>query len=176
MPGHRLTRRPHLESVLPDELAEVHVLTVPTFTTVQRLGVFPVMPAEPRTAWNLLPHSPVDDEHTAANGLDFLECTISLCAALNGRKEVIRGFSNRLLRVWECTKGSRIFRRWSVQQVIIKLSDEMYAELQSVSEDVLEMCYSAERWATEAVESALASRRLPRVRVNYEKPIQSRDE
>ena len=59
-----------------------------------------------------------------------------------------------------------------MQQVTIKLSDELYSELQRVSEDVLEMCYSPERWATEAVESALASRRLPRVRA-YEKPIQS---
>ena len=47
-----------------------------------------------------------------------------------------------------------------MQQVIIKLSDEMFAELQSVSEDALEMCYSQEKWATETVESALASRRL----------------
>lgn len=51
-----------------------------------------------------------------------------------------------------------------MQQVTIKLSDEMYTELPSVSQDVLEMCYSPEKWATEAVESALATRRLPRAK------------
>jgi len=51
-----------------------------------------------------------------------------------------------------------------MQRVTVNLSDELFAELQSVSEDVLEMCYSPEKWATEAVESALATRRLPRVR------------
>jgi hypothetical protein len=52
-----------------------------------------------------------------------------------------------------------------MQQITIKLSDDLYAELLSASSDVLEMCYSPERWATEAVESALASRRLPRVKL-----------
>ena len=51
-----------------------------------------------------------------------------------------------------------------MQRVTVNLSDELFAELQSVSEDVLEMCYSPEKWATEAVESALATRRLPRAR------------
>jgi hypothetical protein len=50
------------------------------------------------------------------------------------------------------------------RQVIVTLSDALYAELESVSEDVLELCYSPERWATEALEAALATRRLPRVR------------
>lgn len=49
-------------------------------------------------------------------------------------------------------------------RIAIDLSDELYRELQRVSEDVLEMCYSPERWATEAVESALATRRLPRAK------------
>jgi hypothetical protein len=48
--------------------------------------------------------------------------------------------------------------------VTITLSDELYAELASVSEDVLEQCYSPEKWAREALESAIATRRLPRVR------------
>jgi hypothetical protein len=55
-----------------------------------------------------------------------------------------------------------------MQQVTIKLSDEMYAELQRVCDDVRETCYSPEKWATEALESALATRRLPRVKSEYE--------
>ena len=60
-----------------------------------------------------------------------------------------------------------------MQCVTIPLSDELYMELQRVSEDVLEHGYTPQMWAKEAVESALATRRLPRVRLNYEKPIQS---
>jgi predicted transcriptional regulator len=53
-----------------------------------------------------------------------------------------------------------------MQQVTIEMSDEMFRELQRVSEDVLEMCYSPERWAQEALEAALATRRLLRVRAH----------
>ena len=53
--------------------------------------------------------------------------------------------------------------RPGMQQVVIKVSDERYAELESVSADVLEPCHTPERWCTEAVESALATQRLPRV-------------
>ena len=61
-----------------------------------------------------------------------------------------------------------------MQQVTIKLSDALYRELQSVSEDVREQCLSPERWAAEALEAALATRRLPRVCWSQnEKPIQS---
>jgi len=52
-----------------------------------------------------------------------------------------------------------------MQCVTIPLSDELYRELQRVSEDVLEMCYSPERWAQEALEAALATRRLPRLKL-----------
>jgi hypothetical protein len=55
-----------------------------------------------------------------------------------------------------------------MQQVVINLNDELFAELKSVSSDVLELCYSPEKWATEAVESALATRRLPRVRIGHD--------
>jgi len=51
-----------------------------------------------------------------------------------------------------------------MQQVIVKLSDEMYKELQRVSDDMLEMGFTPERCATEMVESVLATRRLPRVK------------
>ena len=63
-----------------------------------------------------------------------------------------------------------------MQCVTIPLSDELYRELESVSEDVLEQGYTPQMWAKEALEAALASRRLPRVRWSQnEKPIQSRD-
>ena len=47
--------------------------------------------------------------------------------------------------------------------LIIKLNPELYSELETASRNVYEMGYGPERWATEAVEAALASRRLPRV-------------
>lgn len=46
-------------------------------------------------------------------------------------------------------------------QITITLNDELYRELQRVSADVREMGYSPERWASELVESELATRRLP---------------
>jgi hypothetical protein len=55
--------------------------------------------------------------------------------------------------------------RGVMAQVTIKLSDEMYAELESAAADVHELGFTPERWAEEAVESALASRRLPRVKL-----------
>ena len=48
-------------------------------------------------------------------------------------------------------------------KVIITLPDKLYAELQSVAEDVNEHGFTPLRGATEALEAALASRRLPRV-------------
>ena len=50
----------------------------------------------------------------------------------------------------------------------IKLNPELYSELETASRNVYEMGYGPERWATEAVEAALASRRLPRVAVTVE--------
>ena len=48
-------------------------------------------------------------------------------------------------------------------QVTITLNDELYRELQSASQAMLEMGYTPARFATEIVESDLASRRLPKV-------------
>ena len=50
-----------------------------------------------------------------------------------------------------------------MQQVTIKLSDALYRELENAASNTLEMGFGPERWATEALEAALASRRLPRV-------------
>jgi hypothetical protein len=52
--------------------------------------------------------------------------------------------------------------------LIIKLNPVLYSELETASRNVYEMGYGPERWATEAVEAALASRRLPRVAVGLE--------
>jgi hypothetical protein len=50
----------------------------------------------------------------------------------------------------------------SVRQITITLPDELYVELQTVSSECTkEMGFGPETWAQEAVESALASRRLP---------------
>jgi hypothetical protein len=51
-----------------------------------------------------------------------------------------------------------------MQRVTITLNDELFAELQRASEDMLEIGFGPERFATEAVESVLATRRLPRVK------------
>jgi hypothetical protein len=51
-----------------------------------------------------------------------------------------------------------------VRQITITLSDELYTELESASTNVREHGFGPETWAQEAVESALADRRLPRVK------------
>lgn len=50
-----------------------------------------------------------------------------------------------------------------MREVVLSLSDGMFAELEAVAGRVHEMGFGPEQWATEAVESVLASRRLPRV-------------
>lgn len=50
-----------------------------------------------------------------------------------------------------------------MQQVIIKRSDEPYVGLEIAFADALKPCYTPERWCIEAVESALPTRRVPRV-------------
>jgi len=50
-------------------------------------------------------------------------------------------------------------------QLLIVLPDALYTELQEVSAEVKDLTYSPACWAAEAVEAALASRRLPRVRI-----------
>jgi hypothetical protein len=49
-----------------------------------------------------------------------------------------------------------------MREITIKLPDELYTELQTVSSECTkEMGFGPEQWAGEAVESALATRRLP---------------
>ncbi len=50
-----------------------------------------------------------------------------------------------------------------MRKITIQLSDALYSELAEVSAGVREHGYSADMWAAEAVESALAARRLPKV-------------
>ena len=52
--------------------------------------------------------------------------------------------------------------------LVIKLNPELFSELEIASRHVCEMGFGPERWATEAIEAALASRRLPRVAVTVE--------
>jgi hypothetical protein len=52
--------------------------------------------------------------------------------------------------------------------LVITLNPELYSELETASRHVCEMGFGPEKWATEAIESALASRRLPRVAVGLE--------
>jgi predicted transcriptional regulator len=47
-----------------------------------------------------------------------------------------------------------------MQRVTLNLSDEMYAELQSVASSVHVLGFTPEKWAEEAIESVLATRRL----------------
>jgi hypothetical protein len=49
-----------------------------------------------------------------------------------------------------------------MKALTIHLQDELYAELVEVSAPHREMTFGPEQWAQEAVESALAVRRLPR--------------
>jgi hypothetical protein len=48
-------------------------------------------------------------------------------------------------------------------RVTITLSDELFAELERVSAGANDLGFGPETWAQEAVESALATRRLPGV-------------
>jgi hypothetical protein len=52
-----------------------------------------------------------------------------------------------------------------MRAVTINLPDALFAELETASSNVHEFGFTPERFAQEAVESALASRRLPRVRL-----------
>ena len=51
----------------------------------------------------------------------------------------------------------------TMPRLIISLSDELFRELQAASSAAHEMLCTPETWAQEAVESAIASRRLPNV-------------
>ena len=48
-------------------------------------------------------------------------------------------------------------------QITIFLPDEMHAELKAVSAEINEMGFGPDKWAQECIESALATRRLPRM-------------
>lgn len=50
-----------------------------------------------------------------------------------------------------------------MKQITITLHDEMYAELEDVSAGCRELGFSPAKWAQEAVEAVLATRRLPRM-------------
>jgi hypothetical protein len=49
-----------------------------------------------------------------------------------------------------------------MRNITIALPEELFSELQSASADIHEQGFTPERWAQEAVESVLATRRLPR--------------
>lgn len=49
-----------------------------------------------------------------------------------------------------------------MQQITIALRDELYAELVQAAAATRERAFGPEHWAEEAVEAALATRRLPR--------------
>lgn len=51
-------------------------------------------------------------------------------------------------------------------QVTIELHEDLYAELEAVSAEQSELGFTPARWAQEAVEVMLATRRLPRVVVD----------
>jgi hypothetical protein len=55
-----------------------------------------------------------------------------------------------------------------LRKIIIALPEELFSELQAASADIHEMGFTPERWAQEAVESVLATRRLPRVRTSVQ--------
>ena len=48
-----------------------------------------------------------------------------------------------------------------MQSVVINLPDVLYAELETAAASVRELGFRAETWAQEAVEAALATRRMP---------------
>jgi hypothetical protein len=57
-----------------------------------------------------------------------------------------------------------------MRQITIHLQEELYNELEAASAVVRELGFGPEAWAQEAIESALASRRLPRVPVGSHGP------
>ena len=57
-----------------------------------------------------------------------------------------------------------------MRRVTIKLPDILYNELRAISDCTREHGYTPELWAQEAVESALATRRLPNVPVGSHGP------
>lgn len=52
-----------------------------------------------------------------------------------------------------------------MRHITITLPDSLYAELEVASAGVRDLTFSPAIWAAEAVESALATRRLPQVRL-----------
>lgn len=50
-------------------------------------------------------------------------------------------------------------------RVVFNLNRELYRELEAAAAESREMTYHAEQWAADCVASALASRRLSKVRI-----------
>ena len=61
-----------------------------------------------------------------------------------------------------------------MRQITLTLPDALYTELEAASASVREHGFTPETWAQEAVESALATRRLPSVPVGGHGPHKRR--
>jgi hypothetical protein len=57
-----------------------------------------------------------------------------------------------------------------MRQITLTLPDALYTELEAASASVREHGFTPETWAQEAVESALATRRLPSVQLGSHGP------
>jgi hypothetical protein len=71
--------------------------------------------------------------------------------------------SDSFTRLLFVRRGSRGFYLGeAVRKITLVLSDALYAELETASAGARELGFGPETWAQEAVESALATRRLPK--------------
>jgi hypothetical protein len=61
-----------------------------------------------------------------------------------------------------------------MRQITLTLPDALYTELEAASASVREHGFTPETWAQEAVESALATRRLPGVQLGGHGPHKRR--